>query len=189
MKRFAIVLVALMVVGCLAACSSSQSQKSDSGKQQIPNPMEESTMEGVAQATGISLPAPEGATDVKYFIYKLDNPIAEMRFTLDGKQANLRAQATSLTDLAIDTSKAKSDQATYADIDISGMNYTWESIGTQIVKDRSALCFVAGKVGFIAWIDAAPGILYNLSMDDGASSETLVQMAEAAFVPVQGDVK
>ena len=23
------------------------------------------------------------------------------------------------------------------------------------MKDRSALCFVAGKVGFIAWIDAA----------------------------------
>ena len=145
-------------------------------------------MQGVAEATGISLPAPEGATDVQYFIIKTEKPIAEMRFTLDGKKANLRAQATSLTDLAIDTEKAKSDQATYADIDISGMNYKWESIGTQIVKDRSAICFVSGKAGFIAWIDAAPGIVYNLSMDDGATFETLVKMAEASFTPVQGNV-
>ncbi|MDO5117003.1 MAG: hypothetical protein Q4D34_00715 [Eggerthellaceae bacterium] len=187
MKRLAFVLAALMITCCLAACSSSQGQKTG-GSQQIANPMEESTQQGIVEATGIDLPAPEGATDVKYFIYKVENPIAEMRFTLDGKQANLRAQATSLTDLAIDTSKAKSDQATYADIDISGMNYTWDTIGTQIVKDRSALCFVAGKVGFIAWIDAVPGILYNLSMDDGASFETLVQMADASFVPLQGDV-
>lgn len=185
MKRFVIVLTAIMMVFVLAACSSSQSQKT--GGQQVANPMEESTQQGIADATGINLPAPEGATDVKYFIYKTENPVAEMRFTLDGKSANLRAQATSLTDLSIDASKAKSDQATYADIDISGMNYKWEAIGTQIVKDRSAVCFVSDKVGFIAWIDAVPGLLYNLSMEEGATSETLVQMANAAFVPVQGD--
>lgn len=189
MKRFAIVLAVLVMAGCLAACSSSQSQKGDAGKQQIPNPMEASTMQGLVDATGISLPAPEGATDVQYYVIKTENPIAEMRFTLDGKKVNLRAQATSFTDLAIDMEKAKSEQAAYADIDISGLNYKWETIGTQLVKDRSAICFVAGKTGFIAWIDAAPGILYNLSMEDGATPETLVQMAEATFAPVQGGVQ
>ena len=187
MKRFVIALTAIMMVFVLAACSSSQGQKT--GGQQIANPMEESTQQGLVDATGIDLPAPEGATDVKYFLYKVENPIAEMRFTLNGKKANLRAQATSLTDLSIDTTKAKSDQATYADFDISGMNYKWEAIGTQIVKDRPAICFVADKVGFIAWVDAVPGILYNLSMDEGATSETLTQMAEAAFAPVQGDAE
>ena len=187
MKRFAIVLAVLMMAGCLASCSSSQGQKT--GGQQIPNPMEASSAQGIIDATGIALPAPEGATDVQYFVYKTEKPIAEMRFTLDGKKAFLRAQMTNLTDLSIDMEKAKSDQASYADINISGLNYKWEAIGTQIVKDRAAICFVSGKTGFVTWIDAVPGILYNLGMEDGATYETLVQMADASFVPVQGDVK
>ena len=92
MKRFAIVLAVLMMAGCLASCSSSQGQKT--GGQQIPNPMEASSAQGIIDATGIALPAPEGATDVQYFVYKTEKPIAEMRFTLDGKKAFLRAQMT-----------------------------------------------------------------------------------------------
>ena len=50
------------------------------------------------------------------------------------------------------------------------------------------LFWTDGASGKILWLDFAPGLLYSLSMESGASEEALLGMAETLFTPVQGDV-
>lgn len=181
--------VALVLAMGLCACSAEKPSASESS--QAVSTMVESTYEGVLQATGIDLPAPQDAEDVQYFYYKEKSPIAEMRFTLDGKEAYLRAQSTELTAFPYEGDELVKAVAEGKDLqngtDISGMYYKWDTFTSQDVRYCNAQCFRAGDTGYIAWIDAAPGYLYNLMMRSGATDETLVKMAEAVFVPAQGD--
>ena len=181
--------VALVLSLGLCACSA-QKPDSSSGTQAV-STMVESTYEGVLQATNIDLPAPKDATNVQYFYYKEKNPIAEMRFTLDGKEACLRAQSTALTAFPYEGDALVKAVAEGKNLengtDISGMYYKWDTFSSQDVQYCNAQCFRAGDVGYIAWIDVVPGYLYNLMMQSGATDETLVKMAEAAFTPMQGD--
>ena len=77
----------------------------------LPNPIHETDAKGLVQATGIPLPAPRGAEDVRYCWIELvnDAPIAQMEFTLDGARAFLCAQPT----------------AGFEPEDISGLYFDW----------------------------------------------------------------
>ena len=166
--------------------------EADEGEEEIVNPMTEVTQQELVERTGIDLPAPEGATDVTYFVVDTDEyTIAQMDFTLDGQPYELRAAATGMTEL--DPAKTGEDEMDLIGFDfdagdISGLYYEWTTAGTDLVADRSGLYRIADKddVGYIAWLDVAPGILYNLSMTSNASHEALLETAEKVFVPVQG---
>lgn len=40
--------------------------------------------------------------------------------------------------------------------------------------------------GKVIWFDIAPGLLYSLTMDNNASEEALLPLAEQIYTPVQG---
>ena len=190
----------LLIVGlCLAAVLSFAGCAQEENAQ-IANPITESTYEGVIEATGISMPAPEGATDVAYTLIDMgeDPQIAQMNFILDGESLCLRVQPTSTlsTDLnmAVETEGStevsfKLPEELLPLCDISGLNYDWTGAAQQDVQGRTAVSFTTNDgVGFIAWVDDVTGMLYNLSMGENADDATLVDFANAVFVPMQGEV-
>ena len=183
--------VALVLAMGLCACSA---EKPDASKStQAVSAMVESTYEGVLEATGIDLPAPKGAEDVEYFYYKGKDPIAEMRFTLDGNEACLRAQSTALTAFPYEGDELLKAVAEGKDLqngtDISGMYYTWEeNTEASLAYLKAEISWNEGKEGIMLWYDMVPGVMYSLSVDSGADPMLLCSMADAVFVPVQGDV-
>jgi hypothetical protein len=42
--------------------------------------------------------------------------------------------------------------------------------------------------GKLVWFDVVPGLLYSLTMSDGASQSALLDMAQQLYTPAQGDV-
>ena len=165
----------------------------EEGEAGMVNPMTEVTRQELMDQTGIDLPTPEGATDVTYFVVDTDEfTIAQMDFTLDGQPYELRAASTGMTELSpVQTGEDEMDieGIDFDTGDISGLYYEWTTAGTDLVADRSGIFRIADKedVGYIAWLDAAPGILYNLSMTSNVSHEALKETAEKVFVPMQGE--
>ena len=183
------------VLGLCACGSSDEPAPEEEASTQAISVMEESSQQGVLDATGIDLPAPAGAKEVEYYLYKLDVPLGEVRFVLEGKPMFIRAQATDLVDIPISAeaiiTALEEGEDVYNAGDISGLYYTWTTGTEATVAGRPAEAFTTdeeGGVGLIMWVDVAPGILYNLGIKEGATQDLLVQTAEAAFVPVQGDV-
>lgn len=165
----------------------------DEGEAGMVNPMTEVTQQELVDQTGIDLPAPKGATDVAYFVVDTDEfTIAQMDFTLDGQPYELRAASTGMTELnPVETGEDEMDieGINFDTGDISGLYYEWTTAGTDLVADRSGIFRIADKedVGYIAWLDVVPGILYNLSMTSNVSHEALKETAEKVFVPMQGE--
>lgn len=138
----------------------------------IANPVKEMSRQELIENTGIDLGSPEGADNLVYSMIELsdETPLAQLRFTLDGYELCLRAQAIS-ADAAAD--------------DISGLYYQWEYTKNVFVSLRYAVVNVSGDVGYVKWVDAAPGIQYSLSMTQGAEAELLIELAEKVFYPTQ----
>lgn len=186
MKKISLLLIALLALALLAACGAAEEEEPQTG---MPNPMTE-TDAGELAAQGLFLPAPENAEDVAYFRYDVEgaDPIGELRFTLDGKEAALRAQRTELEDLSVSDEQVENiaqgelDFLTEMPGDISGLYCDWQMAGTTIVRDRPALWRVGDGAGFVAWVDA--GTLYNLIMTEDADQETMTALAEQVFVSV-----
>lgn len=120
--------------------------------------------------------APDQAQDVCYNAFKLNGlTVAETAFTLNGTSYAYRTAATA------DTS---TDFA-----DISGKDDTYAVSATAKVGYCSArLYYTEGGSGKIVWFDVVPGLLYSVSMSDGASQSALLDMANQLFTPAQGDV-
>ena len=136
----------------------------------FPNPLHESDRQGVLEATGFALDAPENAQDVEYFYLDTDPLTAELRFTLDGHKFAYRASGEN------------------AFKDISGMYYTWENTTEAALSYlRAELSWNEGKEGIMLWYDLVPGVMYSLSVDSGADPMLLCSTADDIFVPVQGD--
>ncbi len=181
MKKFTKVLAAAFMAAVMAfsVCACGADEKADEkANEQIPNPMTEVDEKGLVEATGIDMPAPEGATDVKYFVYNLSNGVVmgEMRFTFDGNSFSLRSQSTG----AVEIADAE---------DISGLFYEFEEPVAASVGGRNANVFISkdGTVGYITWIDVVPSILYNLSCTEGIDAAKLELVAGNTFYSVQGD--
>ena len=70
--------------------------------------------------------------------------------------------------------------------DISGVDKVF---GTETEGEVSycpaRIYFDEGGEGKIVWFDVAPGLLYSLHMDSGASEEALELMANVVFAPAQ----
>lgn len=142
------------------------------GGMQVINPLKEVTLDEMVAETGISFCAPEGAKEVRYFVLSYDDCVmAQMKFLWNDAPAYLRAQATSAVEAE----------------DISGLHYQWTTTSETQVGYCAATTYLKDGVGYTAWLDTAPGIVYNLCMTEGADADTLSELANAVFVPVQGD--
>ena len=137
----------------------------------FPNPLHDSDRLGVLEATGFALDAPEGAEEAAWFWFNTEPKIAELRFKADGHNFTYRASGEN------------------AFTDISGMYYTWEeNTEASLAYLKAEISWNEGKEGIMLWYDMVPGVMYSLSVDSGADPMLLCSMADAVFVPVQGDV-
>ena len=156
------------------------------------NPVKEVTEQEMIEETGIDLPAPEGAEDVRYTVIETKDKIAQMTFTLDGHAFTLRACSTGITKLfAADDKDTDEEDAS----DISGLYYEWDNGSHALLNEgqdheMDVFTFVNSQegAGYAVWVDAAPGILYNLCMTEDADSDLLTEYAQKVFVPMQGEV-
>lgn len=145
----------------------------------MPNPWTESDEQGVLEATGFEIAAPEGAEDVSYS-YMKEGKLAQVQYVLDDINWVYRMeQADELTD-------------------ISGMNYNWtdddKSEGTVSGREAVYYGYLAPEdsdeddVQLVNWYDAVTGVTYSLSATakdlDGMDIEAY---AEQLYVPLQGD--
>lgn len=192
MKKNIISLLAVLTVGMMifAGCSSNKgseeqsaeaaetTETTEAAEQEIANPWTQSDEQGVAEATGFEIAAPEGATDVSYS-YMAEGKMAQMTYVLNEIKWTYRMQmADALTD-------------------ISGMEYTWASEEKGTVSEREAMYYsycapedgTEDDVQVVNWYDVVPGVVYSLSATakdlDGMDIQAY---AESLFVPLQGEV-
>ena len=137
----------------------------------LANPLHESSVAGILEKVGVSLPAPDFANSASWFVINGNPVIGELRFAVGEQNYCYRvAQAVSYSD-------------------ISGMYYTWTNSGSASVDYNNAtVCFIPGEQGIIQWYDVVPGVMYSLSVDSGADAAGLTEMANKIFKPLQGDV-
>lgn len=143
----------------------------------LTNPWTESDKQGVAEATGFELTAPEGASEVAYS-YMQEGGMAQLRFVMDETKWTYRAQMTNeLTD-------------------ISGMAYEWTGEEEGSVANRNAVYFVycapedgtEDDVQVVNWYDAVVGATYSLSaVSSDLDGMDIQAVAEMLFVPLQED--
>lgn len=137
----------------------------------IANPVQEVSYEELIEQTGISLKTPADAENVVYTVINSETMIAQVKFSLNGKEYCYRACATS----------------EFEAMDISGLYYEWTA------TEEIEVNYCAGKMHeregmcVVTWIDIAPGINYTLSCEKDAVKEEILALVEDLFVEVQGD--
>ena len=116
--------------------------------------------------------APEGAAVQGYDLFELDGEtVTQVRFTLNGITWQYRMAPTD------DVSETIPDISEF-----TGGSLTAEST----VRWCAALLrWDEGGAGCIIWRDMAPGLVYSLTTDSGASEDALSDMAALVFQPAQ----
>lgn len=171
-------LIALFSVVCLmmllCACGKQEVPQPDEpadGGTAVVNPMHESSQEAILQELGLSFQIPAGAENVAFWTIGSDPVLAQMNFTFDGDEYTYRVSTNSGNE------------------DISGMYYEWEQTEETSVGGLTAeVKWIDWNQGVISWYDVVPGIQYSLSQDTNATFNSLEIMANALFIPVQGEV-
>ena len=151
------------------------------GELGLANPWTESDEQGVAEATGFEMTAPEEATEVSYS-YMKEAGLAQLSYVQDEQKWTYRMQAT--------------DELT----DISGMSYKWtnEEEGTVAGMEAVYYAYVELEADDLAdslqavqvvnWYDAVAGVTHSLSVSakelDGLDIQAY---AENLYAPLQGD--
>ena len=140
------------------------------------NPWSETDADGFMKAVGISLKLPEGAEDVSWRVLE-ESSLGELIFTLNGQEYTARVCPSGVWE------------------DISGLFYSqWDSDesckvdyceGTlRTVKDES----MGYTVCSCLWFDPVPGLMYSVTAEaEDPASADLLNVAEAVFLPAQGD--
>ena len=182
----AMALILVLVLAAFASCTKTE-QESDQNPDQpdqtdvaeggdddltdgLPNPIEETTAEGITEASGFVLTAPEGAENVKYAIINAEEPTYEMSFTLDGKDYCYRVTPTSSVEAA----------------DTTGVYYDWNYEGVT-VANFDAKYASNDEATVLYWLDVVPGINYSLSCNANVAADDMIALAESLYVPTQGD--
>ena len=128
----------------------------------------------ILRATGLDVTvAPESAENITYNVFLSGNlTVAETTFVIDGITYAYRMAAT--TEIGEEFA------------DISSMEGPFmENTEGEVLWCTAKLGFDEGGQGRIIWFDVAPGILYSLSAESGASAEMLQDMALRLFEPAQ----
>lgn len=120
--------------------------------------------------------APENAQDVHYNAFPLDGlVVGETTFTLNGTSCAYRIAPTYAT---------SSDFA-----DISGVDGDFaHRAEAEVGWCPARLAWNDGGAGKVVWFDVVPGQLYSLSVDTGASQESLLDLATQLFLPAQDEL-
>ena len=136
-----------------------------------------STAESIMHVLGYDMDvAPEGAANVDYSVSDggggQPNDIGETTFTKDGINYSFRTLGTAMPE------------------NISGVDRDdWENYSECEIGWCSAqLYWDDGGEGLALWYDIAPGLMYSLHMDSGASQDILLTMANDVYAPAQDDV-
>lgn len=134
------------------------------------------TEQTVQRELGVSFRLPEGAEEPRYAIVTDgDSRLAELRFTLEGAECVCRIMPAPTPEGELP--------------DISGIYDDWERCAEVSVGYNTArLCWIEGGQGVIRWYDYAPGLLYSVSVSQGAGKARLTELAEALYVPLQREV-
>jgi len=191
MKKLIAVLIAMIVVFAMAACSppapkeeateapaTSAQQASDEPSQSssaeasptegetagLPNPViEVDSADEIMEKTDIFITVPEGAADAKYSI--IADEVAQVDFTLDGINYNHRIQKTD---------KLEDISGVYTDFEVE-KDMTWEDYPYQIKYSE-------GKEGISLWYDDLAGASYSVFMESGAD-ESKLESISIALIP------
>jgi len=134
------------------------------------------TADEVMELTGLDLTGVEKAAQgVVYNVLTPDTePMAEAHFTAnDGLNANLRVKPVPQFDV-------------HEVEDFSGLYYSWTEEDTE-VSGRPAVLRSNENYTRLLWLDAVPGLAYDLAVQGSVDKDTMVKLAEELFVPVQGD--
>lgn len=162
-KLFALSLVLISICAC--------HKKQAAG---MPNPMRPSSAAEIEQTIGVRFAVPDGAADLRYTI--IAGKTAQMDFNWHGAECTARIEPCGDIKLR----------------DISGFYYEWKN--KKVVRVGYNKAFVqwtedekGNMVGICIWHDAAPGIMYSVSMKQLASPETLSELSNAIYIPMQGE--
>ena len=140
----------------------------------MPNPIRESTAEDILNTLGVTFSLPEGAENVQYSV--IGDSLAQMDFVWNNAECTARAEPSGETSLK----------------DISGFYYNWKNsaelkVGYNEAKANWTKDENGNSVGICIWWDAAPGIMYSVSMKSNANAENLKKLANAVYVQMQGN--
>lgn len=138
----------------------------------MPNPIHESTAQEILNTLGVSFAVPENAQDVHYSV--ISDSLAQMDFVWNKAECTARAEPNGETSLK----------------DISGFYYNWKNssdvkIGYNDAKVNWTNDENGNSVGICIWWDAAPGIMYSVSMKSNANAENLEKLANAVYIQMQ----
>lgn len=134
------------------------------------------TASGILELLGYDVAvAPEGAEDVTYRVFQLNElVVAETGFTCGGSRCAYHVATT--YEIAEDFA------------DISGASIAGESKAAEIGWCAARVTVDADGHGTVCWFDIAPGLLYSLEMESGATESGLLALAEQLYAPAQDDV-
>ena len=139
----------------------------------MPNPVVESSFEEIQQKMGITFGIPKDAENIYYSIIAGD--LAQMDFTWQEAECTARIKASTTTELE----------------DISGFYYEWDKeIELPVGYNSATARWIEADgetIGICIWQDIVPGLTYAVSMRENATLENLFILANAVYIPVQGD--
>lgn len=155
----------------LVACASGSSPEED-----VTNPLVEADgLQDFQDQMGIGMSIPENAQATSFSMYRGDDgelQIAEVNYTLDGLEYCQRMKKTNALE------------------DISGMYFDWTTVENIKIKDTKTcagyiascqLSYNEGVEGLVCWYDKTDGISCSISMNTGASEDTLVAAIQGVF--------
>lgn len=175
MKHIIKLICLLLALALLSGCGLSGAPKTageDGQTVDMPNPMRESGEEEILERFGVDLAAPEGAKSVSYWIFEgAETPVAQMNYTLDGVACTCRVMKA----------------AAYEDI--SGMYYEWQHSETADDSYGTTLRWRDDGAGVIDRFDSDSGRMESISLESGASEQTLWAAARQLWGETDGTLQ
>ena len=160
-KRLSICLCLVLALSLLAGCGAQKAPAAAPTAEEpavgLPNPVKASSAEEIAARFGVEMKAPDGAEELSWTVIEGDMPLAQLGFSLGGIAYNYRV------------AKAEAYE------DISGMYYEWQEVSAE--EGGGSIRLISGEAGVYDRFDAEEGLVYSLSMGNGASPETLRETA------------
>lgn len=124
---------------------------------------------------GYSISIPDGAQYITYALLthpEYEAKMAEVTFRISETHYVCRIVATPSVDID------------FSDISDTELSYE-KQFAAELQWCPARGCYNEGAAGKLVWFDVVPGLLYSMTMDRGASEETLLEMGLAVFSPAQ----
>lgn len=172
-RLFALTLVLALSIAVLAGCGSKKEEEEEAPMTGMPNPVTEVTRAELIEKTGIELDGPVGSVDHTFTIIDMadGSKIAQVDFTLNGVSYTQRGWLK--------------DQANLEEI--AGIYFTEPRPAGIIIDHRNGTLYTGDGMCAVVWWDRVPGITYSLSCTENEDGARLMEVAEATFIPMQGE--